>query len=343
MFNPFSLAEKFLRWVNEGLSTRAKVIIAVAGLLFILGAGYIAYRINDYFENDPKACFACHVHDEANKQWARSEHAGINCHECHHATKKDQLVQMYRFAFLGQRSVSPRHGEVIVPRTLCLRCHWERDEKYPKAPDISRSRYHAKHVFTEKIECTKCHGYKTHKFTMEERYCVTCHKDKDFKLHGSSDTGAVCMPMGELPCFNCHTDRTANLLPGRKKCLFCHGDDKVRNELIADGTIDVKHFRPSAETIKKAVKIKVPANAAMQFECRTCHNPHRKARPDWSNCTASCHPTVPQTGKHELHMQMNLKCGDCHKPHMWKVTPEQAKKDCVKCHDYKEPKSFIGP
>jgi len=341
ILNPIKLFNSLTNWFSEKLTPKAKIILAIGALMFVVIMGFVAFKINDYFENDPNACFACHVHDDANKQWAKSEHANINCHECHHSSKKDQVIQMYRFAFLGQRAVAPRHGEIIVPRTLCLRCHWERDEKFPKAPDISKSRYHAKHVFIEKIECTKCHGYRTHKFSLEERYCLTCHKDKAFRPHGTTDKPHEKTPMGELPCLNCHTDRTSNLLPERKKCLFCHGDEKVRKELTNDATIDVKHFRPSDETVKKAVKINVPDKAPMQFECRTCHNPHLRARPDWAACTVKCHTTVPYTGKHEIHLQMNLTCKNCHKPHSWKVTIEQAKKDCVTCHEYKDPKLFI--
>jgi len=345
--NPFKLFNNFTAWFAEKLSPKAKIIIAIAALGFVIIMGTIAYKINHYFEHDPNACFACHVHDEANKQWARSEHANINCHECHQSSKKDQVVQMYRFAFLGQRTVNPRHGEVIVPRTLCLRCHWEQDEKYPTAPDISKSRYHAKHVFNEKIECTKCHGYRTHKFTMEERYCLTCHKNKELRPHDtvaqSKDAKGTeaCLPMGTLPCFNCHTDRTKNLMPGRKKCLFCHGIESVRKELLADATIDVRHFQPKQETIQKAIKIQVSADAAMQFNCYECHNPHIQARPDWANCTVKCHANVPNTGKHDIHLQMNLTCKDCHKPHIWKVSPAQAKKDCVSCHEFKDPREFL--
>jgi len=115
----------------------------------------------------------------------------------------------------------------------------------------------------------------------------------------------------------------------------------VRKELIADATIDVKHFMPKPETIQKAVKIQVPAHAAMQFHCYECHNPHIKARPDWANCTVKCHQNVPNTGKHDIHLQMNLTCKDCHKPHIWKIMPEQAKKECVTCHEYKNPKNFL--
>lgn len=331
MFNPFSYVSKLIDWFSEGISTKAKVILMVLMLGFMLMLGFIGYKINDYFEHDPTACGLCHVHDEANKEWAKSVHAGLNCHECHHSTKKDQVVQMYRFAVLGQKTVSPRHGEVIVPWKLCFSCHWEENKKFPNAPNISHSRYHAKHAFIEKIECTKCHGYRTHKFTLEERYCLTCHKGKE--VHGAG--------MDKLPCLNCHTDRTSDLKPGRKKCLFCHGGEDIRKELIAGGTMDVKHFLPSQETIKKAKKIVVSEEAPMQFPCHECHKPHTKVKPDSNDCIR-CHTTEPKVGKHEMHLLMNMKCLDCHKPHLWKITEEQAKKDCVKCHDYKAPKDFVG-
>jgi hypothetical protein len=44
-----------------------------------------------------------------------------------------------------------------------------------------------------------------------------------------------------------------------------------------------------------------------------------------------------------MHIEgMNMKCKDCHKPHAWRVSPEQAKKDCVKCHEYRDPKKFLS-
>jgi nitrate reductase cytochrome c-type subunit len=148
--------------------------------------------------------------------------------------------------------------------------------------------------------------------------------------------------MGELACLNCHTDRTTDLRPGRKKCLFCHGTDEVRKELVADGSMDVKHFQPSQATIKKAVKINVPSDAPMQFACYTCHHPHQKARPEWGDCL-NCHKNIPDVGKHTIHIKVaGMQCKECHKPHSWRVTGESAKKDCVKCHEYKEPKHFIG-
>jgi len=118
-------------------------------------------------------------------------------------------------------------------------------------------------------------------------------------------------------------------------------DESVRKELISDGTIDVKHFQPKQETIRKAIKITAPAGAAMQFNCYECHNPHIKARPDWNTCVTKCHSTVRDIGKHELHLQLDLTCKSCHKPHYWKVSAEQAKKECIACHEYRDPKKFL--
>lgn len=331
MFNPFSLFKKIGAWFSAGISSKVRFIIIAVLLIFSLGTLYAAYKVNDYFEHDPEACSVCHVHDTANKAWVTSVHSDINCHECHHSTKMDQMRQLYAFVVLGHDKISPRHGKVIVPWQLCFSCHWEKNKKYPNAPDISRSRYHARHVFMERIECTKCHGYRTHQFSLEEQYCLTCHQGKE--VHGTG--------MEKLACLNCHTDRTADLRPGPKKCLFCHGSEKYRKELIEDGTFDVRHHMPDENTIKRAVKINRPENAPMQFNCYECHKPHKSSRPDWGNCF-SCHENIVEVGQHKSHVQvMGMKCKQCHKPHIWIVTPEQAKKDCVTCHDYKEPKDFL--
>jgi nitrate reductase cytochrome c-type subunit len=332
MLNPFNLFRKVVTWFNEGISLKARIIIVAGVFLFFVGMGIVGYEINDYFENNPQACLTCHVHDAANQKWAVSIHKSVNCHQCHHSTKKDQIIQIYRFVFLGVHKVSPRHGNVLVAWQVCYSCHWERNSKYPNAKDVSGSRLHARHVFMEKIQCVKCHGYKIHEFTAEPRFCVRCHKGRE--VHGTGMEG--------LACLNCHTDRTPDLKPGRNKCLFCHGGEDIRKQLIADGTIDVRHYQPSENTIKRAIKIKLTKDAPMQFNCYTCHKPHINARADWGNCE-TCHSNILDVGKHKLHIQdMNLKCKQCHIPHIWRVTPEQAKKACTKCHEYRDPMKFLS-
>jgi nitrate/TMAO reductase-like tetraheme cytochrome c subunit len=324
MFHP-------LRWLKEGMPLKGKVIIALLLLFIMAGGGYMSFEFYDFTQNNPKFCVSCHLMQPAFDAWELSEHGAINCHDCHHLSIPEQNKLLVNFVLYRPEKVPDRHGKIIVPWKYCIQCHWEQDKRYIKAKQINNSRMHAKHVFMEQIECAKCHGYITHKFTAEERFCIKCHKGKT--VHGSG--------MKKIACLNCHTDRTPDLRPGPKKCLFCHGSKRVRDELVADGTLDVTHYAPDDDVINNAIKIDRPVGAAMQFYCYECHRPHQKARPDWTRCLV-CHEKVVDVGKHKTHVQvMGLECKKCHKPHGWKVTPEQAKKDCVMCHDYKDPESFI--
>lgn len=322
-------------WYRENISARARMIILITAIVIIAVGGFAAYKVNYYFENNPGSCTLCHVHDNAQQAWSRSRHSGVNCHQCHQSSKREQIEQAFKFAFFGQKTVSPRHGRVIVPWKLCAGCHWEKNPKYPKATLINTSRFHAKHMFMEQIECSKCHGYITHEFVPHPRFCIKCHKDRE--VHGAG--------MEELPCFNCHTDRTKDLKPAREKCLFCHGPESVKKELMAGGTIDVRKYQPSEATVKKAIKIKAPSDAPMQFYCYECHKPHvkGKVKPSWSDCL-KCHANIPSNGKHETHIKaVGMQCRDCHKQHIWRVTEEIAKKECIKCHEYQQPKKFLSP
>lgn len=309
---------------------KGKIIIAVLLLFMIVGGGIVAFKFYDFTQNNPKFCVSCHLMQPAYDTWAASEHKDLNCHDCHHLSIPEQNKLLVSFVLHRPSTVPDRHGKVIVPWKFCIQCHWEKNDKFVNAKLINNSRMHSKHVFMEQIECVKCHGYKTHQFTAEERFCTKCHQGKE--VHGTG--------MEKLACLNCHTDRTPDLKPGPNKCLYCHGGENVRKELLADKTLDVTHYQPDEKTIKMATKINRTDKSPMQFYCYTCHKPHASARPDWGNCL-SCHENILNVGKHNTHVQvMGMKCKQCHKPHIWRVSPEQAKKDCVSCHDYKEPNSF---
>jgi hypothetical protein len=319
------------RWLEADMSFKGKLIIALLLFVILAVAGYTSFRLYDFTQNNTKFCVSCHLMKTSFEAWEKSEHKAINCHECHHLSPSELNKLLISFVLKRTTVIPKRHGKIIVPWKYCIKCHWEKDQRYPKAVMINRSNLHAKHVFIEQVECSKCHGYIVHKFTPEERFCVKCHKGK--VVHGNG--------MGGLACLNCHTDRTKDLKPGRKKCLFCHGTNEIRKELMADNSLDVKHYLPVQATIKKALRIDVPPGAPMQFYCYTCHKPHDKVRPDWGNCL-SCHEIIINVGKHDLHIKVvGMKCEECHRPHSWRVTNESAKKDCVKCHEYREPKKFI--
>jgi hypothetical protein len=322
--------------LKEPISLKAKLLIISLIMIIVFGGGFVAYKFYDFTQNNPKFCVGCHLMQPAYDSWSQSEHKSLNCHECHHLTIPEQNQLLISFVLHRPTKVPERHkGQVIVSQKSCNSCHTEAG----KATRINKSLFHAKHVYMEQIECTECHGEVKadksglHRFLPTEKFCTKCHKDK--QVHGEG--------MGGLACINCHTDRTRDLKPGRKKCLYCHStNDNIRKELIADGTMDVRFFPPNSAVIKKANKIQFTETSPMQFYCYECHKPHTpgKVKPKTEDCL-KCHSNVPKIGKHKVHLNMDMQCKDCHKPHLWRVTEASAKKDCVSCHEYRSPKAFL--
>jgi len=320
-----------LSMFKQDLTPKGKLIIAFLILVIVAGGGVVAFKFYDFTQNNPKFCVSCHLMQPAYDAWAESEHKDVNCHDCHHLTIPEQNRLLVNFVLHRPDKVPERHGKVIVPWKYCASCHWETDDRYPEAKKVNRSWGHAKHVFMEQIECARCHGYITHRFTAEERFCVRCHEGKE--VHGVGMEG--------LACLNCHTDRTHDIRPDRAKCLFCHGGEKYAKILKEGDTLDVRHHEPDPGLVEGATKIVLSDDAPMQFDCYKCHHPHTKARPDWSGCI-TCHPKIPNTGQHGLHIEtMGLNCSNCHEPHVWRVTKAKAKKKCTQCHEYRDPLRFL--
>jgi hypothetical protein len=231
------------------------------------------------------------------------------------------------------KEVPARHGKTIVPWKFCVKCHWDTDPRYPNAINVSKSAGHAKHFFVEHVECSQCHGYKLHQFTVEPRFCIKCHP-KEAEVHG----------MPGLACLGCHTDKKSDLRPDRDKCLTCHGSKEQRAKIAAGTqTLDMKHFKATEQEIAKASKLaQFPEDGAMKFECLVCHKPHSKLKLVAEADCLPCHRNIKKTGMHATHLEQGLKCLQCHKPHLWRVTAQMAKsKFCTQCHDAKNPADFL--
>jgi len=331
-----------MKLFQEKLTFKGRLIITVLILIILVGGGVVAYNVHDFTKNNPKFCVSCHLMQKAYDAWADSVHNQVNCHECHYATPAEQNRMLLMTLIKKPNSVSDRHGKIVVPWKMCFKCHWEREEGFEEAVNIATSRGHAKHVFIEQIECSKCHGYikdpenkaGLHEFLPSDRFCLKCHEGKE--VHG--------LGMEGLACLACHTDKTEDIRPNREKCLTCHGDAKTRAKIaLAPQTADTKHFTPDPEKVKKAstIGVKFPEDAPMMFECHTCHKPHGKVKPEMSDCF-KCHREIRKVGKHNLHINtVGAECTLCHKPHEWKVTQEAAKETCAQCHNYKAPDLFL--
>ena len=296
------------RWFGEKAGWY-KLALIVLVLVVIAGTGGVAFYSYDYTENNPKFCVSCHLMQTAFDKWQAGPHKTVNCHTCHYATVFEKNMMLVRFIFFRPTELKSSHEKLLVPRDVCSACHWTPGGTGSKVK-INRSPLHAKHVFTEEIECTQCHGTELHQFTPQPRFCVKCHGEKE--VHGVGMEG--------LACLNCHVNQGGkDITPSRDKCMACHEGMKTKN----------------AVTFPKAAK------GAMQFNCSTCHHPHSKLKPTPDDCL-KCHSAAAQIAKHKMHIDVAQKgCTTCHKPHKWRVEEADAKQVCVKCHEYRPVKAFF--
>ncbi|MDA8387717.1 MAG: cytochrome c3 family protein [Nitrospiraceae bacterium] len=318
------------------IKRKTKLILA-AVLVFVVAVGaYGGIKFWNYKENNPKFCVVCHLMNPAYQAYMKSSHAGMSCHECHYLSLMGQQKLVMDVVFKNPKKVEDLGDKVIVPWSFCVKCHYKTDDKYPDAPKINASAFHQQHFFAQKIECQNCHGFIVqgivHRFKPGPTFCVKCHPDR--LVHGAG--------MENLACLNCHTDRTQNLAPDREKCLYCHGPAEIRKQLLKNPTMDVSNYQPQSALVEGAQKITYDPKSPMQFSCNKCHDPHSAATPSQAGCI-KCHAGIMNLGKHGMHIQMmKMKCMDCHAPHVWKVTPADAKKKCTKCHQYQPPENFIS-
>ena len=334
------------------MTWRKKILIVTAVLLVAVTAGIYGFaRFDSYKENNPKFCVTCHIMAPAYHAYLKSKHAGLSCHDCHYLSLAGQQQLMFDVVFKGTDKVEPLGSKVIVPWKFCMECHFQTNKKHPDAVKINSSAFHQKHFFGQELQCQFCHGFivhgEVHRFLPGPRFCLKCHPDRKVTAAGMED----------LACLNCHTDRTTNLIPDKKKCLYCHGPAEVRKKLLEDPTMDVKFFQPDGTLINGAEQIKYDPKGSMQwgwFGCNICHDPHKEVMPSQTKCLV-CHADIMSVGKHKLHIKMlnrignalhvkmhNLECIDCHTPHIWKITPADAKKKCIRCHEYEAPSKFIS-
>lgn len=167
---------------------------------------------------------------------------------------------------------------------------------------LRRSYGHAKHVFMENLGCENCHLDESHDFIPKGRVCSRCHLRK--LVHG--------LGMEGLSCLNCHSygDKSPKFV-SEKRCLKCH----------------------------KGMPGKGPM---LHLKCFDCHKPHVKIKPTGKDCLGECHGNEAKVGQHGVHMEKaRLGCLDCHKAHGWVVGKEQSKGLCDRCHQLKDPATFI--
>ncbi len=151
--------------------------------------------------------------------------------------------------------------------------------------------------------------------------------------------------MEKIECNKCHTSQMHNFLPDEKNCLTCHTDKGVHGmgmESFACLSCHVYAEVTAMPTKQKCLNChkEIPQKGTMSgIDCQKCHKPHSKIKPSANDCLINCHTNQHDIGRHDRHSAIS--CLVCHQAHSWKVGRELARRLCIKCHEYKEPETFI--
>ncbi len=314
----------FLAWrhrvaIGSWFSARSrawKMGFAAITLVVLGGIGFAGSWSWNYMMHDNEFCAGCHIMDVPFERFGTSEHAKLQCHDCHRQSIFASMLELY-VQVTERPDKIPEHRS--VPNAICSECHIQRD------PDstwqrVSATAGHQVHLnprspVMSRIECTTCHGQEVHRFKPVSETCAQsgCHDDIKVEL------GKMAQQT-DLHCTVCHEftvkavegnpidSSRAALVPGDQQCLGCH---EMRERLGA--------FAPEQE----------PHGG----KCGTCHNPHSQTTPSgaFQSCgTSGCHVRSDtltaahrRLGRHRLET-----CGACHGAHTWTANAV----DCRSCH-----------
>lgn len=293
-----------------------KMGFAAIALVVLGGIGFAGSWSWNYMMHDNEFCGGCHIMNVPFERFGTSEHAKLQCHDCHRQSIFASMKELY-VQVTERPDKIPEHRS--VPNAICSECHIQRDAD-STWKRVSATAGHQVHLnprspVMSRIECTTCHGQEVHRFKPVSETCAQsgCHDDVKVEL------GKMAQQT-DLHCTVCHEftvkavegnpidSSRAALVPGDQQCLGCHAMQERMGE-----------FAPEKE----------PHGA----KCGTCHNPHAQTTPTgaFQSCaTSGCHvrsdsltASHRNLGRHRLET-----CGACHGAHTWTASGV----DCRSCH-----------
>lgn len=302
---------RFYRLVLEAWArtTRGWRVAILAGMaLLFAGSSFAGYRQWHYMQHDNRFCTSCHLMQDPFERFGRSAHSKLECHNCHRATIREQLHQLY--ATLVERPTEiTKHAR--VPNEVCGACHVRGDStRWNIIAHTAGHRMHleSRHPALRGIQCIDCHSESVHEFAPVDRTCGRsgCHANTRIALGGMGEI--------EIHCTTCHNylaqapgmavDSLGQpLTPRAQQCLGCH-------------------------TMQQRVRALEIGSDPHRGVCGACHNPHTQTQAMQVSCTnGNCHAGWRQVSFH-VGVPHPERCTTCHQPHSWRA--EGA--DCLRCH-----------
>jgi hypothetical protein len=291
-----------------------RVTILAGIALMVLAFSAAGVRTWDYMQHDNSFCVACHVMGDASARFGESEHADLNCHDCHDQSIWASMRQLVMW-------VAERPAEVgdhtPLANAICENCHVE-GESAEAWEQVQLTAGHRVHFESgerslNELMCVTCHGVEVHRFVPAAMTCgqADCHPDTSVELAGMQEVAAeecaTCHQFGQIvPALATTDSARATLIPSREQCETCHSMSDRMSAL---------EFEPDRHN----------------GTCGTCHDPHTQhTAQDAAIECAECH-TEPENRPFHIgsnHSAVMSECTVCHVPHGTAVDAS----DCVGCH-----------
>ena len=276
--------------------------IATVLLLGIAAGTYFIVDFYTYMQHDPAFCQSCHIMEKSWDRWATSDHAEVECHDCHQQSMLESASQLFSFI---TRDFDRIEKHALVQDEACEDCHESGD---PNWLQVAATAGHVKHADEENIACTKCHAATVHRFEPSGAICQVCHQGQEMEVD----------KMNDMHCAVCHDFLVEGdePLPTRSACLDCH------STIVSE--------------------ISWSAAAPMQFDCGSCHLPHQQAKPlaDCETCHTvagyhlrGAHEAAVCETCHEAHEWTASSRETCLTCHPGQVAHNPSA-DCGACHQF---------
>lgn len=302
-------------WVGSRTAALKWALASLAAVLIVAGTA-LGWQTWSYMHEDNDFCMSCHVMDVPFERFTTSEHAELQCHDCHRQSVAASARQVYMWVAERPDEIGPH---APVPNAICAECHIveDPDSTWQRISATAGHRVHLESDSLAGLMCVNCHGVEVHRFVPVDETCGQsgCHSSEKTQIVLGSMAGQT-----GFHCVTCHrftaavpehaardTARAA-LVPAEQECLSCHGMEKVVTGLV------------SGEEPHDAV-------------CGICHNPHTQESPEIAaqTCaTGDCHARADTLTPFHRGLQPGVleTCETCHEAHVFVVEGE----DCTACH-----------
>jgi len=304
-------------------------------------------------------CLTCHPDQGEEMEAHPSEHAGLDCKECHmahgeatsckecHDSHTEEMT--YQGCLRCHKPHRPTAIEFngVVPSALCSGCH-----EGPVQEIEERGAAH------EEVGCTDCHEQHPPSEEGVIPACAVCHGPED-QLHYELENCASC----HYPHYPLEMD-FAKMDEVKTVCLICHPDQNREMEAYPSehAGLDCKecHMAHGEAAACMACHDDPHAEKTTHQDCQRCHKPHmplevtygrdvppsfcvschRRAGKDLAETTTK-HHELACVSCHENEHKALPQCGTCHgQPHNFDIYGKYPDfdiygkyPDCLRCHE----------